>query len=155
MEGVDERIDLPIEITSIPCLDRPVVRTVAGAVYLTASDADMIESKVLALFNRVFPVARDIVDLFLFQDNFLGDSPRRLKEKFIRLRIDPESVADRYGQLLLNRSVHVRALDEIIDGQIDAPTADNLKAAGGGGMVFDDVMSLLKDRLKIVGEAGS
>src|SRR5450759_747355 len=45
------RIEVPVEITRIQCSDPPVVRTVGGTVFLTASDVDMIESKVVALFN--------------------------------------------------------------------------------------------------------
>ena len=45
------RIEIPIEITSVVRLDAPVVRTIAGTVFLTVSDADMIESKILALLN--------------------------------------------------------------------------------------------------------
>jgi hypothetical protein len=150
-----ERIEIPVEITSISCMDLPVVRTASGTVYLTASDADMIESKVIALFNRPFVEARDIVDLFLFQDGLVGDSARRLQTKFAGLRISPKSVADRYSRLLTNRAVHARAVDEIIDGQIDSAVAANLKASGGGDMVFDAVVAVLKDKLMITGEAGS
>ena len=151
----EERIELPVEITSIPCMDSPVVRTVAGIVYLTASDADMIESKVLALFNRIFLAERDIVDIFLFQDSFARDSSQRLKAKFAGLHISPESVSGRYSRLLAKRAVHVRAVEEIIANQIDAAVAANLKASGGGEMIFDTVVAMLRDKLRIVGKAGS
>lgn len=150
-----ERIELPVEITSIPCMDAPVVRTVAGIVYLTASDADMIESKVIALFNRPFLAERDIVDLFLFQDGFVHDSARRLKAKFTGLHMSPESVSGRCGRMLVNRSVHMRAVEEIIANQIDEAVAANLKISGGGGMIFDNVVAMLKDKLTIVEKAGS
>lgn len=150
-----DRIEIPVQITNIACMDPPVVRTAAGTVYLTASDADMIESKVIALFNRTFLAERDIVDLFLFQDGFVADSARRLKAKLAGLHITPESVADRYARLRANRVIHMRAIDAIIKDQIDAAVAANLKASGGGGMVFDAVVAMLKDRLRIVGETGS
>lgn len=153
-EEVGERIDIPVEITSILCLDRPVARTVGGTVYLTASDADMIESKVMALFNRIFPGVRDIVDLFLFQDDFGSDSAQRIKVKFDRLQITPRSVADRYHSLLRNGSVHIRAIDELIENQVELIPADHLKTAGGGGLIFEAVMTLLKDRLKCGEETG-
>jgi len=146
------RIEIPVEITSIPSMDSPVVRTVAGTVYLTASDADMIESKVIALFNRTFVEARDIVDLFLFQDQFVADSAGRLKAKLAELHIRAASVADRCARLRANRAVHARAIAEIIEDQIDAAVAANLKASGGGGMIFDAVMAVLRDRLGIEGE---
>ncbi|MFA5042799.1 MAG: hypothetical protein WC381_08075 [Kiritimatiellia bacterium] len=146
-----ERIEIPVEITSIPCMDSPVVRTMAGVVYLTASDLDMIESKVMALFNRPFLAERDIVDIFLFQDSFVHDSARRLKAKFAGLHMSPESVSDRYNKLRINRAVHVRAIEEIIANQIDTSVAANLEASGGGEMVFDTVVAILKNKLRIVG----
>jgi len=144
-----DRIELPVEVTCIPCLDKPVVRTVSGAVYLTASDADMIESKVIALFNRLFLEARDILDLFLFQDTFVADSAKRLRTKFDKMKISAASVADRYERLLRNRAVHVRALNEIISNQVDAAVAANLKTAGGGALILDTVVTLLADKLGI------
>jgi len=144
-----DRIELPVEITSMACLDKPVVRTVAGTVYLTASDPDMIEGKVIALFNRVFLEERDILDLFLFQDSFVADAAKRLRTKLVTLQISPAAVSDQCGRLLTNRVVHARAIDEIIDDQVDVAVADNLKAAGGGNMIFDTVVNLLADKLEI------
>ena len=150
-----DRIELPVEITSILCLDKPVVRTVAGTVYLTASDPDMIESKVIALFNRVFLADRDILDIFLFQDSFVSDSAERLRKKLATLHISPASVADQYARLLSNRVVHVRAIDEIIKDQVEAAVAANLNASGGGAMILDAVVALLKDRLGIPERLGA
>jgi hypothetical protein len=150
-----DRIELPVEITRITCLDKPVVRTVAGTVYLTASDADMVESKIIALFNRGFLEARDILDLFLFQDSFIADSAQRLRTKFVRLQISSAAVSDRCGRLLKNRAVHVRAINAIIDDQVDAAVAATLKAAGGGNMIFDTVVTLLGDKLEILRGAAS
>jgi len=150
-----ERIVVPVEITTIVCLDQPVVRTAAGTVYLTASDADLIESKVLAVLNRAFLEARDIVDLFLFQDSFVGNSPQRIKEKLGVLHISSESTARQYRELLANRLIHARRIDEIIEDQIDSAVAANLKASGGGTMVFDTVVAILNDKLKIANESKS
>jgi len=80
-------------------MDLPVVSTVAGTVYLTASDADMIEGKVIALLNRTFVEGRDIIDLFLFHDQLVADAAERLKAKFGSLHISPAAVADRYCSL--------------------------------------------------------
>lgn len=143
------RIEVPVEITSIPCADPPVVRTVAGTVYLTASDMDMAEGKVLALFCRTLVQERDIVDLFLFQDQFAGSAEQRLVVKFAKLGILPEAVSERFQALVRNRASHVRAIDAIIVDQIDPAEAANLAAAGGGAMIFDAVIALLKDRLQL------
>ena len=145
------RIEVPVEITRIQCSDSPIVRTVEGTVFLTASDADMIESKVIALFNRTFLEERDIVDLFLYQDSFVEDSAQRLQAKLAKLGISSTAIADRFTGLLLNRAVHIRALDEIIENQVEAAVVANLKASGGGGMVFDAVVAMLKDKLTIAG----
>jgi hypothetical protein len=144
------RIEIPVEITSIPCSDNPIVRTMAGTVYLTASDADMAESKVVALFNRPFVEVRDIIDLFLFQDQFTGASAQRLEAKFAKLGITPQSVTARMDKLVKNREPHIRALNVLIEDQIDAAAAANLKAAGGGGMIFDAVVALLNGPLNTV-----
>lgn len=144
-----DRIEIPVEITTIPCLDAPVVRTVSGTVYLTTSDADMIESKVIALFNRLYLEERDILDLFLFQDSFVADSARRLRTKLATLQISPAAVVERSARLLTNRVMHARAIDEIIEEQVDAAVAANLRASGGGSMIFDAVVNLLTDKLEI------
>jgi hypothetical protein len=145
-----DRIEVPVEITSIPCADAPVVRTMAGTVYLTASDADMAESKVVAIFNRPFVEVRDIIDLFLFQNQFTDASAQRLQVKFAKLGIGPQSVATRIHKLVENREPHVRALGALIKDQIDTAAAANLEAAGGGGMIFDAVVALLNGQLKAV-----
>ena len=81
-------IRVPVEVTRIACLDRPEVRTVKGTVCLTVSDADMVESKLLALLSRIYVQAQDIVDLFLFQDTFPPDSDRRLGTKMSQLKME-------------------------------------------------------------------
>ena len=75
------RIEIPIEITSVARHDAPMVKTIAGTVFLTVSDGDMIESKILACLNRPFFQVRDILDIFLFQDTLPPDAPVRLSKK--------------------------------------------------------------------------
>lgn len=145
-----ERAGVPVEITSIPCADPPVVRTVAGTVYLTVSDADAIEGKILALLCRIFVQQRDIVDIFLFQDQARADSPGRLRAKLALLGVAPEVAAEKLVALMANRAHHARAIDVIIEDQIDGATAANLKTAGGGGMIFDAVVGTVDGLLKTV-----
>ncbi len=142
-----DRLEMPVEITSIPCLDRPIVRTVSGTVILTASDADMVEGKVIALFGRTFVEARDIIDLFLFRDHFLSDSSHRVKEKFKRLAISAQAVAGRFRSLVDERARYERLLDRIIADQVEDAVAANLVSAGGGAMIMDEVLNLLCKRL--------
>ena len=142
------RIEIPVDITRIPCLDKPIVRTVSGVVYLSASDADMIESKVVALFSRPFLAGRDLVDIFLFRDKFVSDSAMRLRRKFSDLTITPTDMASKLGRLQADRAAHLRAIGEIIREQVDEQAASHIRQAGGPAMVFDQVLSLLEKLLK-------
>ena len=58
-------IEIPLEVTQIVCLDPSIIRTAGGTVHPTPSDADLIESKVIAVLNRIFLQHRDLVDIFL------------------------------------------------------------------------------------------
>lgn len=143
------RLEIPLEITRIPCLDRPMVRTVDGTVYLTVSDADMVESKAIALLNRPFTQARDFLDLFLFQNQLQQDSDNRLKQKFQMMSLSPRVIVKRLDHLSEMAAVHEREIDQIIETQVDPNTADHLTVAGGGKMVRGLVWRLLIDRLKL------
>lgn len=145
------RIEIPLEITRIPRLDPPTVRTVAGTVFLTVSDADMIESKILALVNRQFTQARDILDIFLFQDRLRPDAAGRLSQKFSELSLSSADVTERLGRLQAASSVHVREIERILDGQVEPAVAANLRLAGGAAMIWDCVRQLLADRLTMRG----
>ncbi|NQT92184.1 MAG: hypothetical protein HQ559_05435 [Lentisphaerae bacterium] len=141
-------IIVPVEITRIICLDAPVVRTVKGTVCLTASDADMIESKVISLLNRIHVRVQDIVDLFLFRDTFLSDSGRRLGRKLSQLKIEDAAVERTVSGLVRNRVVHVRAIDRVIEEQLDEAVAANIMAAGGGAKVFDVALEEVAQQLR-------
>ena len=147
------RLEIPVDILGIARLDPPIVRTVVGTVFLTLSDADMIESKVLACLVRSFFQIRDALDLFLFQDALLSDSPRRLAQKFSRLSLPVLDAMERLERLAKNRSVHIRSLERLLDEQVNAPAAANLREAGGAEMVWDAVMSRLRDMLDQAMEA--
>jgi len=47
----DLHIEIPLEVTQIVCLDPPTIRTASGTVHPTPSDADLIESKVIAVLT--------------------------------------------------------------------------------------------------------
>jgi predicted nucleotidyltransferase component of viral defense system len=141
------RIEVLLEITRIPHLDPPVIRTVAGTVFLTVSDADMIESKIIALLNRTFTRARDILDVFLFQDTLRPDAGRRLAEKLAAISLSREEVAEQLGRLQANRRVHLREIARLLDEQVDPAVAANLRAAGGVDMIWDAALHLLSETL--------
>lgn len=152
LERPGSRIELPVEITRIACLDPPVVRTVRGTVYLTASDADLVESKVIALLQRVFVQDRDILDLFLFRDALLPEAGARLERKLSMLSIERESVERRLLALREHLDVSARGVDAVIREQVDGPAAENLRLAGGGRMVAETVIRLVGN---LLGEARS
>ena len=108
-----------------------IVRTVEGVVYLSASDADMIESKILALFARRYLEERDIVDVFLFQDRLAADAGGRVSRKLGQLHLTRACVSETLRQIAADRDYHVRNLEGIVKDQIDPPAAANLRAAGG------------------------
>jgi len=140
------RVEIPVEITTIPCTDPPVVRTVAGTVFLTVSDADMIEAKILALVNRIHLQERDLLDIFLFQDTLHPDWDRRVQAKLRQLRLPPRSLTRLVGALESSCAVHARGVESVLREQVDPPVAANIARAGGGEMVVNTVLHLLKGR---------
>lgn len=143
LESPGSRIEVPVDITRIACLDPPVARTAQGTVYLTASDADMAESKVIALLERTFTQDRDLLDLFLFQDELPADARARLGKKLARLSVSRREAARRLRELHDASNVHSRGIDRILEEQVDAPAAASLRSAGGGKMVCDLVLKVL------------
>jgi hypothetical protein len=135
-------IELPIELTQIICLDGVMVKTVGGVVYPTASDADLIESKIIAVFGRIFIAHRDLVDLFLFADSLLPNSPERIAQKL--LNFDPASIAQRFEDFEAHGSYHAAAVQKVIDSQVESVVATQLNSAGGGKMVFKSALEILR-----------
>jgi len=142
------RIEIPVDITRIPCLDRPIIRTVDGVVYSSVSDTDMVESKVIALFTRSFIAERDLLDLFLFQDKFVPDSATRLRRKLADLSVAPTRAGTIVDRMKNNRIVHIRAIRQILHDQVDGPAAAHVNQAGGPGVVFDHVVAHLETLLE-------
>lgn len=137
------RIEIPVEITRIACADPVIVRTADGTIYSTVSNGDMIESKVIAIFNRMYLRHRDLVDVFLFRDQVLPDSDRRLAAKLKALDIPASSVDKQMDDLRNNKAYHARAIQEVVDTQLDLAAADQIRDAGGGKMMMEDVLKVL------------
>lgn len=148
-EVVDSRIEIPVEITRIICLDKITVRTADGVVYPTPSDSDMIESKIMAIFNRLHLEYRDIVDVFLFSNQLAPDSAQRIKIKFAKLSLDSSAIKKRRDDLITNSSYHVRGIKAVLETQLDTDTAANIQAGGGAQMVLDKVIEVLDRRLDL------
>ncbi len=136
--------EIPIEITQITCLDPPTIRTAEGTVHATPSDADMIESKIVAVYNRVFLQHRDLLDLFLYGEKLRPDSHLRLKRKLRGLNLQPSAITERLKDLAENSLYHAKAIQKVIDEQTEAPVAEQLNAGGGGKTVLKSVLELLK-----------
>jgi len=136
-------IEIPLEVTQIVCLDPPTIRTAGGTVHPTPSDADLIESKVIAVLNRIFLQHRDLVDIFLYGDKLRPASPARLKQKVAKLELRPEAVARRLKDLQENRDYHAAAIQKVINEQMDATVVQQMNAGGGGRAVLDAALNLI------------
>jgi hypothetical protein len=148
--GLLGRITIPVDITRIPCEDKPVARTVDGVVYLSVSDADMTESKLTSIIARAKLEERDIVDMFLFQDKLPVDTAMRISRKLSRLHLAQSEVEATLRKIRENRGYHARNIEGIIRDQVDPVAAANLKAAGGAGAIFDRVMELMMKHLRLM-----
>ena len=137
------RIEIPVEITRIVCADPVAIRTADGAIYPTVSDADMVESKITALFNRTYLRHRDIVDIFLFCNRLLPDSPSRLVAKCKTLGISEAAIRERMDDFRNHKDYHARTVQEVVETQLDAAPAAQIRDAGGGGVVMDEVLRVL------------
>jgi hypothetical protein len=140
----ERAIEIPIEITRIVCFDPSTIRTVSGIIHATASDADMIESKILAALNRILPQHRDFLDIFLYSGNVRPDSPGRIRRKIELLSIQPETVRKRLLDLEDNAGYHANAIQKVIDTQVDVAAVRQINAGGGGGLVLSETMKILK-----------
>ncbi|MCL4180415.1 MAG: hypothetical protein KJ072_22045, partial [Verrucomicrobia bacterium] len=139
----DHRIEIPIEITRIACLDAPTIRTADGTVHVTPSDADLIESKVIAVLNRLFLQHRDLLDLFLYGDRLHQEVAARMKTKLAGLPLGPEAVAGRLRDLGVNREYHAGAIQKVIDEQMDPVVAQQINGGGGGRAVLESALNLI------------
>lgn len=138
------RLEIPVEITKVSCADGPDIRTVDGVIYPTVSDADQIENKVISVFNRLHLQHRDLVDIFLFSSKLLPDSPARLKEKLRALGVGPDVIDRKMKDFSEHSAYHAKAIQAVIDSQLDPVAAANIAAAGGGGMILERVVQILQ-----------
>jgi hypothetical protein len=139
----EERIEIPIDLITIACLDKPEVRVTGGTVYLTSSDADMAESKILSLMLRIYFQDRDLLDLFLFKDFLLSNSANRIREKMKMLNVNPDEITNLIDSLRKNRSVHIKNLGKIIEERVDENVRDKIKMNDGIVSVFNSVLEII------------
>ena len=143
-------IPITVDILKMETLDEPVPRTTDGVVYLTRSDLDMIESKIITLISSVYVRDRDIVDIFLFEDKFAENSHERIARKLTELGINSAMVTKQINKLLDAKDVRIRGIAKVIDDQLDPEAADNINMGGGAKAVFTHVMEILTDSLKLI-----
>jgi hypothetical protein len=144
------RIELPVDITRIEVLDDPEARTINQVVCMTRSDCDIIESKVIALVGSTFIRDRDIVDIFLFESLLSEDSPARIAKKLKNMSLRASTVSERIHKMIQQRDVRIKAIQRIIDEQLERVQAETIAEGGGAAMVFDRVLKVMTDRLKLL-----
>lgn len=137
------RIEIPVDITRIECADPPSARTADGVVYRTASDADMLESKVISILGRVFLEHRDLLDMYLFASHTASDARMRIAGKLARLKVDRSTIDRRLDDLDRAADRHAKTLDALIREQLDEAAAVTLMDSGGGRAVLEGVRDLL------------
>jgi hypothetical protein len=124
-------------------LDPPTIRTAGGTVHATVSDADLIESRIIAVLNRLFLQHRDLMDVFLYADKLRPDSLGRIQKKLVKLKLPVETVARRLKDLRDNQQYHATAVQKVIDEQMETTVAQQMNAGGGGRTILDSVLSVL------------
>lgn len=137
------RIEIPVDILRIECADPPAARTADGIVYRTASDADMLESKVIAIVARTHLEHRDLIDLHLFANHTAPDAAARIRKKLERLPVGEELVRRRLDDLARSPDHHAKTIDAVIRSQLDPPAAASLVNSGGGRAVLESVRTIL------------
>ena len=146
------RVEIPVEITRVACADPAEVRTVDGIIFPTLSDADLIESKIIAVFSRRIMEHRDLVDIFLFAGKLSLDSPDRLKRKLATLTVAREDVRKRLDDLQIHSAYHIKAIQAIVDSQLDREAAENINAAGGAKMILERILGIIRTNVVPAGE---
>jgi hypothetical protein len=140
----DHALVLPLEITKILRSDPPSIRTADGIVYPTPTDTDLIESKLIAVVNQLYVQHRDFVDIFLFSSHLAPDSHSRLRLKLEQTTLSPEALKSRLDDLEQNADYHSRAVQKLIDTQVDAVVAEQLNRGGGASTVFGSALQIVK-----------
>lgn len=140
----NSQIVIPLEITHIVCSDPVMIKTLDGVIYPTVSNADSIESKIIAVFNRVFLQHRDLLDIFLYSNQIIEEAPKRIAHKLHVLSVGTERIAKRLADLRLHREYHGRAVQDVINSQLEAAVAEQINNSGGGLFVLDTALQVIE-----------
>jgi hypothetical protein len=112
----------------------------------------MVEGKVVTVFNRTILQHRDLVDLFLFSSHLGANSGARVRQKLSIAGVGEPDVRKQIEDFVKHRAYHIRAIEEVVAGQLDSPAARNIQDSGGGATVLDALLALLRERLKLDSE---
>jgi predicted nucleotidyltransferase component of viral defense system len=135
------RFEIPVDLINITCMDNPEIRIINGLIYLTVSDADMVESKILSLISRLQD--RDLLDLYLFKDRLLPNSANRLQKKLNVLNLSVSELTKLIKILQKNYTLHVKNLNKIIEERVNKNMQEMLQSVGTNS-ILDSIIELLK-----------
>lgn len=133
-----------IDITYIDCIDMPTTRTKDGVIYLTVTDQDMIESKIISLLCRIPTQERDFLDIFLFKSQLSEGSPERIVQKLEKKHLDLAKAHSKLEQIVKDKKYHVKNVSELIESQLDVDVANQLNQAGGAVVVCEGVITIVQ-----------
>ena len=111
------RIEISIEITNVARLDARWFALSQAPLFLTVSDADMIESKILAFLNAPFCRVRDVLDIFLFQDALQSDASSPLSQK-LKISLCRLWVRSPARSVETNRAIQLREMKQLLGEQV-------------------------------------
>lgn len=152
-EGWERPVVVSVQILSIVSLDGQENRLFEGTMVPTVSDADLVESKVIAIFNRIHLAHRDLVDLFLFQHGLRPDSAGRMQAKLARLGIGADLVARQLADFREHPDFHAKGIGQIVREEVEPIQARRLEESGGGRAILEAVRAILEHRLRLGGGA--
>jgi hypothetical protein len=135
-------IVIPVDVLNIPCADSPETRTLRGTVYLSVSDEDVIESKILSVMGPRVAV-RDLVDLALYESALRPDSRDRVLTKLEQLHPSPVSIEAGVARLRRDLERYVASATQIIKSQMDPASARQI-------LDHDGVRDLVTRAIRIV-----
>lgn len=141
------RIQIPVEVVRLYTADPPQSLATDGAIVLTMSNQDMIESKILALLNRQVIEARDFVDIFLYRNQLGDDSRDRLAAKLADAGVTRAQFASRLDALHTRRDIDIRNIGAVLEQQVDDHVRAAIEQGGGAAQVHDTALAAVESLL--------
>ena len=92
---------------------------------------------------QIIETLQKMVDIFLFANWATADTVARMHGNLARLKLAPDAIAERLGELHAHRARHVKAIEQIVATQLDQSAAAAIRRAGGAAAVFDAALAVL------------